>query len=292
MEILSGRKKADTGTRALGLGAELAFFGQDAGDELDADETVMDAIGRDAPFDQYPRLRGLLGAFLFSGDDIDKRVRVLSGGEKSRLALARLLLRPANLILLDEPTNHLDLRAKEVLMDAFRQFTGTLVFVAHDRYFMEDLPDRIVEVRNGKLTSYIGDYSDYLLAKEREELGAAGGGPAGPRPDRVKEPPPADKVERMQRREDDKNRRRQEQKQQKRLQNLERWIADAEAETQRLDEEMALPAVASDYKKLIALMKEKEGWEQKLEGFYEEWERLHAEIAPDDNGDLSSDQSP
>ena len=274
MEIMAGRKKADTGQRTPGIGCEMAFFGQDAGEDLEPDDTVLKAIGRDAPFDMFPRLRNLLGAFLFSGDDSDKKVRVLSGGEKSRLALAKLLLRPSNLILLDEPTNHLDLRAKEVLMDAFRQFTGTLVFVAHDRYFMEDLPDRIIEVSGGKLHNYNGDYTDYLNAKAFE---AAGGGAGGPdcAIKKEKEPPPADTQERMQKREEDKARRREEQKYEKKLQNLERWISDAENEVKRIEERMAAPDVASNYMKLIELEKEKAVWEQKLIKFYEEWEILH-----------------
>ena len=276
MEIMAGRKKADGGNRVPGIGTEMAFFGQDAGEDLEPDDTVLEAIGKDAPFDMYPRLRNLLGAFLFSGDDSEKRVRVLSGGEKSRLALAKLLLRPANLILLDEPTNHLDLRAKEVLMDAFRQFTGTLVFVAHDRYFMEDLPDRIVEVGGGKLQSYNGDYTDYLNAKEYEARGGVAGGPAC-EVKKEKEPPPADKQERIARREEDKAKRRDEQKLQKKLQNLERWIGDAETEVKRIEEKMCEPAVASNYLKLIELNKEKAVWEQKLVKFYEEWEILRGD---------------
>jgi len=150
LSIIADRNKLDSGEWEEGEGVLAAYFGQDAGDDLEPADTVLAAIEKGAPIDVYSRLRSLLGAFLFSGDDVDKKVSVLSGGEKSRLALARLLLRPANLLILDEPTNHLDLRAKEVLMAAFQDYAGTLIFVAHDRYFLEDLPDRVIEVNDGK----------------------------------------------------------------------------------------------------------------------------------------------
>ena len=117
-------------------------------------KSAYDELYADAPYDMVPRLRDLLGAFLFSGDDIHKKVGVLSGGERNRLALAKMLLRPANLLLMDEPTNHLDLFSKEVLLDALRSFPGTVVFVSHDRHFIDGLATRVVEVEGGTLTSY------------------------------------------------------------------------------------------------------------------------------------------
>jgi ATP-binding cassette subfamily F protein 3 len=112
-------------------------------------------------------LRTLLGSFLFSDDDVFKKIGVLSGGERNRYALARMLLRPANFLLLDEPTNHLDLQAKDVLLEALRKFTGTVVFVSHDRYFIDKLATRIFEIERGKLQDYPGNYEDYLWQKER-----------------------------------------------------------------------------------------------------------------------------
>ena len=115
------------------------------------------------------QLRTLLGSFLFSDDDVFKRIGVLSGGERNRYALARMLLRPANFLLLDEPTNHLDLQAKDVLLEALRKYTGTVVFVSHDRYFIDKLATRVFHIEGGKLQDYPGNYEDYLWQKERRE---------------------------------------------------------------------------------------------------------------------------
>jgi ATP-binding cassette subfamily F protein 3 len=120
-------------------------------------------------------VRSLLGAFLFSGDAVEKRTGVLSGGERSRLALAKLLVEPANCLLLDEPTNHLDLTAKEVLLAALLAYTGTLVIVAHDRYLLDRLPTQVIEVGDGRAVRYLGNYEDYLRAKEAAEQRAASG---------------------------------------------------------------------------------------------------------------------
>jgi ATP-binding cassette subfamily F protein 3 len=222
---------------------------------------------------------------LFSGDDIEKKVKVLSGGEKSRLALAKLLLRPANLLLLDEPTNHLDLRAKEVLMNAFRDYTGTLIFVAHDRYFMEDLPDRIIEVNNHKITSYPGDYTDYLYAKEREARSAVANASLAQTPasepghKSLKEEKPKEKDERIRLREEEKVRTRLLQKRKKRLEELESLIEQAEGNLKKIEQEMFSPAIASNYAKIMELTIAKKDLEQKLESLYQEWEKLQDEIS-------------
>jgi ATP-binding cassette, subfamily F, member 3 len=283
MEILSGRKNVAEGNCKLGDNVALAYFGQDAGEDLDPADTVYDAVAKDAPFDVVPRLRNLLGAFLFSGDDIYKKVSVLSGGEKSRLALAKLLLKPANLLLLDEPTNHLDLRAKEVLMNAFRDFSGTLVFVAHDRYFMEDLPVRILEVNDHKITSYSGDYTDYLFAKEREagQTASRVAQPVAAEPVKKVEPKPGkifEKDERIRQREQDKMRQRAEQRRKKRLEELERLIAQAEQDLKLIESDMFSPKNATNYAKIMELTLAKKDMEQKLDSFLTEWDRLQDEI--------------
>ena len=139
---------------------------------LDPDRTVLDARHRRRAV--RPRAAGapLLGAFLFSGDSVDKKVRVLSGGERNRLALALLLLHPPNCLLLDEPTNHLDMTAKQVLLEALQRYTGTLVLVAHDRYILDQLPEEIIEVGAGHATRYLGNYEDYVARKAAEANGS------------------------------------------------------------------------------------------------------------------------
>jgi ATP-binding cassette subfamily F protein 3 len=168
MRLLAGVEPLDGGDRRVGHNVALSYFAQDRGASLDPDRTVLDVVTAAAPMDLVPQVRNLLGSFLFSGDAVYKRTRVLSGGERSRLALATLLLRPTNCLLLDEPTNHLDLAAKEVLLEALLNYTGTLVFVAHDRYFLDRLPDGIVEVGHGSATRYLGNYEAYLDKKARE----------------------------------------------------------------------------------------------------------------------------
>lgn len=167
MRILSGVEAPRAGERVEGHHLKLGYFAQDQARILDGSRSVLEEITRAAPFEMVPRVRDVLGAFLFSGDDVHKKVAVLSGGERNRLALAMLLMHPANLLLLDEPTNHLDLQSKDVLLDALRHYAGTLVFVSHDRYFVDALATRVVEVGGGRLSSYPGNYEDFLLARER-----------------------------------------------------------------------------------------------------------------------------
>src|SRR5207342_396658 len=125
------------------------------------------------PNNMVPMIRNILGGFLFSGDDVYKKVRVLSGGERTRLAVARMLLRPSNVLLLDEPTNHLDLDSKEVLLDALADYGGTLIFVSHDRYFVDRLANKVVEVGGGQALVYPGGYEDFVYWKKQQEAGAA-----------------------------------------------------------------------------------------------------------------------
>jgi ATP-binding cassette subfamily F protein 3 len=141
------------------------YFAQDQYKELDVDARVLDDLASAAPRSTQTELRNLLGCFLFSEDDVFKRIGVLSGGERNRYALARMLLHPANFLLLDEPTNHLDMRAKDVL-EALEKFTGTVVFVSHDRYFIEHLATRVFEIADGEVRVFPGNYADYMWRKE------------------------------------------------------------------------------------------------------------------------------
>jgi ATP-binding cassette subfamily F protein 3 len=166
IKLLTGVDAPTTGTVRLGHNVVAEYFAQDQYKVLDPEARMLDDISRAAPKVPEVELRSLLGCFLFSGDDVFKPLGVLSGGERNRFALARILVSPSNFLLLDEPTNHLDMRAKDVLLDAIDAFSGTVVFVSHDRYFIDRLATRILEVENGAITPYEGNYEDYLRKKE------------------------------------------------------------------------------------------------------------------------------
>ena len=172
IRMLAGVEPLSGGERHVGHNVRIGYFAQDQARVLDPDRTVLALATAEAPVELVPHVRALLGAFLFSGDAVDKKVRVLSGGERNRLALALLLLHPPNCLLLDEPTNHLDMTAKQVLLEALQQYTGTLVLVAHDRYILDQLPEEIIEVGAGHATRYLGNYEDYLARKTQEASGS------------------------------------------------------------------------------------------------------------------------
>ena len=170
MRMLSGEELPDSGERVEGHHIVMQYFAQDEATRMDPAPTVYETLASGSPNDMVPAIRNILGGFLFSGDDVYKRVRVLSGGERTRLAVARMLLRPSNTLLLDEPTNHLDLDSKEVLLDALVDYGGTLMFVSHDRYFVERLATKIIEVGSGTALVYPGHVQGVPVAQ-----GAAGG---------------------------------------------------------------------------------------------------------------------
>jgi ATP-binding cassette subfamily F protein 3 len=165
LKMLAGALEFDAGERLLGSHVEVQYYAQHQLDALDPSRTVLEELEHAAPEAQVSRLRTSLGSFLFSGDSVSKKVAVLSGGEKARLALAKMLARPAALLCMDEPTNHLDLASKEVLEDALSGFTGTIVFISHDRYFINRIATQVVEVAHGRLTTHLGSYDDYLDSK-------------------------------------------------------------------------------------------------------------------------------
>ena len=178
IKLLSGVEKPTAGEFRLGHNVEVDYFAQDQYKELDPERALIDDIASVAPIGSsgQTQLRSLLGCFLFSDDEVFKKIGVLSGGERNRYALARMLLRPANFLLLDEPTNHLDMRAKDVLLEALQKFTGTVVFVSHDRYFIDKLATRVFEIENGHFEDFPGNYEDYLWQKERRASGAYASG--------------------------------------------------------------------------------------------------------------------
>jgi ATP-binding cassette, subfamily F, member 3 len=165
LKMMSGALAFDAGERVLGANVEVQYYAQHQLDALDPTRTVLEELELAAPEASITRLRTILGSFLFSGDTVDKKISVLSGGEKARLALAKMLARPAALLCMDEPTNHLDLASKEILEEALAGFTGTIVFISHDRYFINRIATRVVEVDRGHLTTYLGSYDDYLTHK-------------------------------------------------------------------------------------------------------------------------------
>src|SRR5947209_12815289 len=165
LRILAGVLPFDRGERTLGAHVAAHYYAQHQLDALDPERSVLEELEAVAPEAARTRLRTVLGSFLFSGDSVEKKIAVLSGGEKARLALAKMLTRPAALLCLDEPTNHLDLVSREVLEAALAGFPGTIVFISHDRYFINRIATSVVEVAEGRLVTYLGDYDDYLAAK-------------------------------------------------------------------------------------------------------------------------------
>ncbi len=185
IKLLAGAEKPTNGEIKLGHNVEVDYFAQDQYKELDPNAVLFDEIGLMAPRMSDAEVRTLLGCFLFSGDDAFKRVGVLSGGERNRFALAKMLLEPHNFLLLDEPTNHLDMRAKDVLLRAMMDFTGTVVFVSHDRYFIDNLATKVFAIGGGEVEMYPGNYEEYLWALERRGEEGDEKAPGGPSEDLI-----------------------------------------------------------------------------------------------------------
>ena len=278
MKTLAGRLPLMSGERREGHNVVVSYFSQDQDELLASGKTVWDEVYEVAPSYIVPQLRTLLGCFLFSGDSVEKPVSVLSGGERSRLVLCKLLLSPANCLLLDEPTNHLDIRSKDILMDSLQQYGGTLVFVSHDRYFLDGLSTRVLEVGNQSATAYLGNYEDYL-AKKKSEAEAAAGAAA---------PAEASRTESSAQGRDDGAARERSRKKVNpiRIQHLSEKIDDLEAaihthETRiaALAQRLATEELYRDYTLFRATMDEHSRLQEELAAFMAEWERLQAELA-------------
>ena len=223
--------------------------------ELTVDETLSSGSATS----MVPAIRNILGGFLFSGDDVYKKAGVLSGGERTRLAVARMLLRPSNTLLLDEPTNHLDLDSKDVLLEALEDYGGTLIIVSHDRYFVERLATKIIEIGHGEAVIYPGSYPEYLWSKAQKETAEPARNPetratkpAQPRSGQRPDAPPAPKsqvAERAARKQQDADRKKHQRAAdslRKRIANLESRIAQREAEVKELEAAMAAPGFYDD----------------------------------------------
>jgi len=268
LRIAAGVLPFEAGRRIPGHHVEVGFYAQHQLDALRMECTVLKELERAARTEDFPRLRRHLGAFLFSGDDIEKKVEILSGGEKARLALARMLLRPANFLVLDEPTNHLDVAAREVLEQGLRGYTGTVILVSHDRSFINALVNRVVEVRAGQLTPYVGNYDDYLRRSRESE------------PSETSMDPTTDsvKLERIAARNHAKQRLRALERKRKRLRKLEDEIASLESRLEQLGWKLGDPTVYRDPEQVRNLRAEREAGQNRVDALYRDWEQQAAEI--------------
>ncbi|MCD6581469.1 MAG: ATP-binding cassette domain-containing protein [Desulfuromusa sp.] len=275
MRLLAGVEAPVAGERQEGHNLLQAYFAQDQADELNSSRNIYAEIMAEAPVAMVPRLRNILGAFLFSGDDIDKSVKVLSGGERNRLALAKLLLRPANLLLLDEPTNHLDLQSKQILLDSLRKYQGTIVFVSHDRYFVDALATRVLEVGAGKVESTIGNYEDFLRAKQALGDSSHSIKRVEQHIGKVSEGEPSnDKQARIQAHSDRKELQRRDQKQRRELSEVEKRIETLEKQLAKLEHQMADPETYQDQEQWRQVSADHVSLKQNLDDLYLQWEKL------------------
>ena len=190
IRLMSAVESPDRGTRIEGPNVVAQYFAQDEAARLDGALTVHETLASGSPIHMVPSIRNILGGFLFEGDDIYKRVRVLSGGERTRLAVARMLLRPSNTLLLDEPTNHLDIDSTNVLLDALVDYGGTLIFVSHDRYFVDRLATKVLEIGHGSAVMYPGNYEAFRWSVEQRVRHASASAALPPRPQEKKPLPP------------------------------------------------------------------------------------------------------
>jgi ATP-binding cassette subfamily F protein 3 len=278
LRILAGVLDFDAGERTLGAHVAVHYYAQHQLDVLDSTATVLEEVERVAPEAARTRLRTLLGAFLLSGDAVDKKVAVLSGGEKARLALAKMLVRPAAFLCLDEPTNHLDLASREVLEDALAEFPGTIVFISHDRYFINRIATRVLEVADGVLTSYPGNYDDYVEATSRSAEAPApepapvsrrrdDTSPASARPaadgGRSRRERPATGVKTLRRR----------------LEEIERQIHALEERLREFAEVLSDPELYKDGDRVRTVAIERKSAEEQVAWLMREWEELSVELS-------------
>jgi ATP-binding cassette subfamily F protein 3 len=278
MRIIAGTDRDFGGKLGFGSGVEVAYFAQDTADLMDGEASVEEEAESLCPTELLPKIRNLLGAFLFRGDDINKSVRVLSGGERSRLALLKMLLKPANLLVLDEPTNHLDLTSKDVLLEALKSFEGTVLFVSHDRLFIEELATRVLELEAGSSPRwYVGDYRYYLEKKAAIALDQAAG---GRRP--AEAASPAATAPRIQSYEEDKARKARQRKLQKREEDIVSRLEAIGAQKAAAEREMGLPGNYSDGARMRQLSLSVEELVREAESLNVEWEAVASELASGD----------
>jgi len=282
LRMVAGVLPFDLGERTLGTHVAVHYYAQHQLEALTPSLTVLEELERAAPELGQTRLRTILGTFLFSGDAVEKKIAVLSGGEKARVALAKMLVRPAALLCLDEPTNHLDLASREVLEGALAAFPGTIVFISHDRYFINRIATEIVEIGRGALVTYRGSYDDYLDSKARAATAPVAAAapprpaPARPRPAAPAEPPHASRRGSSRRSEqvtkDVRELRR-------RLEEVERQIHALEARLAELGQRLGDPALYTDGERVREATAERKRAEEQVMWLMREWEQLSTALA-------------
>jgi len=281
LRMMAGEIPYDAGKIKIGTGVEVGYYAQHHADTLDMDATVYEIVQRAAPDAAPARVRSMCGAFMFSGDDIEKKARVLSGGERARVALARLCIAPGSLMLMDEPTNHLDLASSEALTASLATFEGTLVFVSHNRSLIRSLATRIWNVEAGRVETYPGTLDEYMYSMAQRRA-IAGGGEAKPNK-AAKATAPAKPDE------DDKTRKRREAEQrqkkatklgplEKQVAQLEERIAALEAEQKMRSVELSDPSVYDDAARRNKLLNDYQASAAKLEELTARWEKSMAEL--------------
>lgn len=272
LRIIAGADSDFSGEVKLGSGVKIGYFSQDNAETLKGSASVLETVESEAPLELIPKIRDMLGAFLFRGDDVHKSLDVLSGGEKARVALLKLLLRPVNFLILDEPTNHLDMHSKDVLLDALKDFCGTVIFVSHDRGFIENLSTRVLELKPGQFRLFPGDYKYYMERLEREangefsqndELKSA----AQPEKNSQKE----EKTETKRSWEEQKKLESEKRRAEKNVKNLEEQILKLEEEKSSQEAQMARPEVYSNGEKAKAVQKKIDELAEKLEELNLQW---------------------
>jgi ATP-binding cassette subfamily F protein 3 len=273
LKMLAGVLAPDRGERALGPHVQVHYYAQHQLDALDASRTVLEELEQADPQSAIGRLRSILGSFLFSGDQVDKRIAVLSGGEKARVALAKMLVRPAALLCMDEPTNHLDLASKEVLEEALATFNGTIVFISHDRYFINRIATHVVEVGGGRLTTHLGNYDEYLERKAGVETAPAPPVPKE-RPSASKPAPP-----RSAPRPSRKGLDREIRAIKERLQGIETQISSMERRLEEIGLALADPDLYRDGDRAREIAQARKDAEQKVAWLMKEWEDLSLQLA-------------
>ena len=283
MRMLSGVEAPDSGDRIAGYRFHMQYFAQDEAMRLDPALTVYETLAGGSPVNMVPAIRNILGGFLFTEDDVYKRVAVLSGGERTRLAVARMLLRPSNTLIMDEPTNHLDIDSTDVLLDALAAFGGTLLFVSHDRYFVDQLATKVLDIGGGDAVLYPGTYEEFRWSRLPAPAPAAPPSPApsatGPGAKKRPEPRPPSAAEHKRRQVKVRRHERRNQALQRRIMDLERRIAECEAEIRTLETKMAAPDLYSDQTAANELVKRHQTLMWQVGDLMNQWEALEQEAA-------------